>query len=116
MSLPPDVSGPPPSWMTVSDVFHITGRGTVITGQLQGNMPLNVGDVMVCEDQHWPVGASEQFSSTTTTAMPGANVGVLLRHGPPGDVLRGATVRFEPGSVTRRPTFAGLRTGRRRRG
>ena len=116
MSTPPDVFGPPQAWMTVSDVFHITGRGTVITGQLQGGTPLNVGDVVVCEDERWSVGGIEQFRSALTTAMPGSNVGVLLRHGPPGDMLRGATVRFEPGSAGRRPIFAGLRPGRRRRG
>jgi translation elongation factor EF-Tu-like GTPase len=65
--------------MTVSDVFHIPGRGNVVTGRLQGN-----GDI-----------------------------GVLLRKGPAGDVLRGRTVTFEPGTAAGSPQ-PGQRPGKRR--
>jgi len=65
----------------LGDVFRIPGRGTVVTGLLQGNFPLDVG--------------------------------VLLRGGPPGDVLRGRTVTFEPGTAAGSPP-SGMRPGKRR--
>jgi translation elongation factor EF-Tu-like GTPase len=94
----PGAPGWPGSWMTVSDVFHIRGRGTVVTGQLQGDVPLNIGDTLVYEGTRWQVSGIEQFRSTLMTAMPGSDIGVLLKMGPPADVLRGQTVTFEPGT------------------
>ena len=32
MTMPPDGAGSPDSWMTINDVFHIAGRGTVVVG------------------------------------------------------------------------------------
>jgi elongation factor Tu len=98
MTMPPDGSSGPGLWMTISDVFHIPGRGTVVTGQLEGNFALNVGDILVCDGASWPVSSIEQFRSLLTTAEPGSNIGLLLRNGPPGDALRGRTVTFEPGT------------------
>jgi translation elongation factor EF-Tu-like GTPase len=95
MTMPPDGLGGPGLWMTVSDVFHIAGRGTVVTGQLEGNVPLNVGDALVCDGASWPVAGIEQFRAVLTTAEPGSNIGVLLRNGPPGEALQGRTVTFE---------------------
>jgi elongation factor Tu len=105
MTMPPDGSGWPDPWMTISDVFHIAGRGTVVTGQLQGSVPLNVGDALVCEGARWQVAGIEQFRALLTTAMPGSNIGILLRNGPRGDVLRGRTVTFEPGDAAGSPLF-----------
>jgi hypothetical protein len=51
---------------------HIPGRGTVVIGQLQGNVPLNVGDTLACEDGRWKVRSIEQFRTIITTAEPGA--------------------------------------------
>jgi translation elongation factor EF-Tu-like GTPase len=99
--------------MVVSDVFRIPGRGTVVTGLLQGNFPLNVGDAMECEGARWQVSGIEQARSARTTAEPGGDVGVLLRGGPPGDVLRGRTVTFEPGTTAGSPP-SGMRPGKRR--
>jgi len=96
MTMPPGVPGRPVAWMTVSDVFHIPRRGTVVTGQLQGGAPLNVGDALVCEGGRWQVAGIERFRAVLTSALPGSNIGVLLRNGPAGDVLRGRTVTFEP--------------------
>jgi elongation factor Tu len=93
---PADASGPL-LWMNVADVFHIKGRGTVVTGLLEGNGELRVGDILVCEGQHWPVSAIEQFRTTLPAAEPGTNLGIMLREGPVGDVLRGKTVQFVPG-------------------
>ena len=81
MMMPPGGPGSAGPWMVVSDVFRIPGRGTVVTGPLQGNFPLDVG--------------------------------VLLRGGPPGDVLRGRTVTFEPGTAAGSPP-SGMRPGKRR--
>jgi translation elongation factor EF-Tu-like GTPase len=81
--------------MTISDVFHIPGRGTVVIGQLEGNVPLNVGDTMICEDASWQVHSIEKFRVVLTTAEPGSNIGILLKKGPPGDALRDRTVTFE---------------------
>jgi elongation factor Tu len=99
--------------MIVSDVFKIPGRGTVVTGRLQGNFPLNVGDALVCEGTRWQVSGIEQARSVRTTAEPGGDIGVLLRQGPAGDVLRGRTVTFEPGTATGSPP-SGQRPARRR--
>lgn len=101
MTLPPPPmdSAEPQLWMTAVDVFHIKGRGTVVTGQLEGQGWLNVGDTLVCERDRWPVSAIEQFRGASAEAGPGANVGVLLRTGPPADVLRGKIVQFLPTSA-----------------
>jgi elongation factor Tu len=109
MMMPPGGPGGPGLWMTVSDVFHIPGRGTVVTGQLEGNVPLNVGDSLVCDGTSWQVSGIEQFRSRLTTAEPGSDVGILLRNGPPGDVLRGRAVTFAQGT-----SGFGPRPGKRR--
>lgn len=95
MSMPPMDVTPGQLWMTVTDVFHIKDRGTVVTGQLEGQGFLNAGDWLSCDDQRWQVGAIEQFKGGLMTAGPGMTVGVLLRKGPVADVLRGKTVQFE---------------------
>ncbi len=84
----------PELWMNVSDVFHIKGRGTVFTGRLEGQGRLNVGDMAMCEGVSWQVTAIEQFRATVTTADPGMDIGVLLKHGPPG-ILRNTRVYFQ---------------------
>jgi translation elongation factor EF-Tu-like GTPase len=105
MTGPADGAGQAGAWMEVGDVFHITGRGIVVTGQLRGDVPLNVGDTMVCDGGHWEVSGIEQFRKTLTTAEPGANIGVLLKKGPPGDALRERVVAFEPGSPPAKKGF-----------
>lgn len=82
--------------MIVQDVFHIRARGTVITGQLQGNGQLNLGETVSCDGLSWQVTGIEQFRASLTSALPGASIGVMLAGGPPGDVLRGRTVHFGP--------------------
>jgi len=86
--------------MNVADIFHIKGRGTVVTGLLEGNGELRAGDALVCEGQHWPVTAIEAFRAVLPVAEPGSNIGVLLRTGPEADVLRGKLVQFVPGPGT----------------
>jgi translation elongation factor EF-Tu-like GTPase len=98
MTMPPGDPTGPDLWMTISDVFHIPGRGTVVTGRLEGNVPLNIGDALVCEGASWQVSGIEKFRVVLTTAEPGSNIGVLIKNGPPGDVLRDRTVTFERGT------------------
>jgi translation elongation factor EF-Tu-like GTPase len=35
--IPSDQAWSPQLWMVVSDIFHIRGRGTVVTGLLEGD-------------------------------------------------------------------------------
>jgi translation elongation factor EF-Tu-like GTPase len=99
MNGPPMDSIGPQLWMSIENVFHIKGRGTVVTGRLEGYGLLSVGDTLVCEGQHWPITAIEKFRAVLKTAEPGSNIGVLLRNGPPGSVLAGQTVQFLPSAA-----------------
>jgi translation elongation factor EF-Tu-like GTPase len=94
MTVPPMVPNEPQLWMTVNDVFSIKGRGTVLTGRLEGNLPLNVGDILVCDGQRWPVVSIERFRALLNSAEPGSDVGVLVKHVPAGVELWGKTVQF----------------------
>jgi translation elongation factor EF-Tu-like GTPase len=96
MTFPPMDSPGPELWMVVSDVFRITGRGTVITGQVQGTGQVSVGDTAVCDGVSWQVAGIEQFRAMVRTALPGTNVGVMLKGGPPADMLRGQQIQFLP--------------------
>jgi translation elongation factor EF-Tu-like GTPase len=82
-------------WMTVDDIFHIQGRGTVVTGQLQGDGEVHVGDHLLIDGQSWRISAIEMFRATMMSASSGMNVGLLLGKGPKADALRGRTVRFD---------------------
>jgi hypothetical protein len=94
-SAQPDAGGPP-CWMRVEDIFHIRGRGTVITGKLQGFTQLNRGDKVHCDGVSWLVSNIEMFAKSMSVAEPGSQIGVLLGGGPPGDMLRGCVVTFGP--------------------
>ncbi len=96
MTSPPMGQDPPQLWMTVSDVFQIRGRGTVVTGRLEGNGLLGLGDAVLCDGMRWQVSAIEQFRATLATAEPGSDIGILLANGPASDVLRGRTLYFAP--------------------
>ncbi len=81
--------------MFVEDIFHIRGRGTVVTGVLQGDGELTVGDTLLCAGVRCQVKGIEQFRSTLRSASPGANVGLLLADGIDRELLRGNTVQFQ---------------------
>jgi translation elongation factor EF-Tu-like GTPase len=101
MTIPPVDQDAPQLWMTVSDVFHIKGRGCVVTGRLEGNFRLSVGDALIGDDgQRWQIGMIEARGATLTAAEPGMDIGALLKGGPAGDELRGKTVQFELGSAS----------------
>src|SRR5260370_3221358 len=70
-------------WMTVSDVFHISGRGTVLTGRIEGTGQLTAGDILACDGWRWPIASIERFRAMLTTAEPGMEIGVLLSGGAP---------------------------------
>jgi translation elongation factor EF-Tu-like GTPase len=106
MTEPPMEPAGPPLWMTPSGFFYIKGRGLVLTGRLEGQGVLAVGDDLVCEGDHWPVTGIEMFrSGPLKVAEPGAEIGVMLRSCSTPDVLRGKTVQFvpRPGRVKARP-------------
>lgn len=95
--------GGPALWMIVDDVFQIRGRGTVITGELQGDGQLNLGDTLFCDGQAWQVSGIEQFRSMLQSAWPGSQIGVLVSGGPPAALLQGRMVQF--GSAAAAPPF-----------
>lgn len=82
-------------WMIVDDVFHIRGRGAVLTGLLQGDGQLNLGDSLLGNGQSWPVSGIEQLGRALTTALPGANVGILIGNEAAAQALRGRMVQFD---------------------
>ena len=84
----------PALWMVVDDVFHIAGRGTVITGQLQGDGQLNLGDTLFCNGQNWQVNGIEQFRKVLQSAWPGSNIGVLIGARQRPGIMRGDVVQF----------------------
>jgi elongation factor Tu len=86
--------------MGVGDVFYIKGRGTVITGRLEGDVQLQVGDIAVCDGMRWKVIGIEMFGAQLRAAEPGANIGILINEGPSRDVLRDRVIQFESGSGT----------------
>jgi translation elongation factor EF-Tu-like GTPase len=96
MTIPPPEPVEPQLWMTAENIFYIKGRGTVVTGQLEGSGLLARGDELVCDGLHWPVAGIERVREVLGTAGPGMHVGVLLRNGPPAEVLRGKKLAFVP--------------------
>jgi translation elongation factor EF-Tu-like GTPase len=84
--------------MTVDDVFTISGRGTVVTGQVEagtvargGTLRLTRGDGSSHDVE---VTGVEMFRKVVDSATVGDNVGLLLRgidknDVGPGDVLTG---------------------------
>lgn len=68
--------------LMVEDVFSITGRGTVITGQVTGDSLMENEVVTLCgrDGSRRPVviGGIEVFRKMLTEAQPGQNVGILL--------------------------------------
>src|SRR5215471_5556113 len=94
VTFPPADNAAPSLWMTIDDAFSIKGRGIVVTGRLEGTGELGIGDALMCDGQRWPIDGIEQFRNALTAALPGSNIGILLRDGPPREMLRGRTVQF----------------------
>ncbi|MDW8094498.1 MAG: elongation factor Tu [Caldimicrobium sp.] len=90
-----------PFLMPVEDVFSISGRGTVVTGKVERGV-LRPGDeveVVGLRPTIKTVATSiEMFRKILDEALPGDNVGVLLRGVGKDDVERGQ-VLAKPGSI-----------------
>jgi len=91
-----------PFLMAIEDVFSITGRGTVVTGRVERGV-LKPGDeveiVGFRKESIKTVATSiEMFRKILDEALPGDNVGVLLRGVEKDDVERGM-VLAKPGTI-----------------
>ena len=92
-----------PFLMPVEDVFTITGRGTVATGRVERGV-LHVNEEVEIvgvkdESRKTVVTGIEMFRKLLDEAMPGDNIGALLRGVQRTDVVRGQVI-CKPGSIT----------------
>ena len=96
-----------PFIMPIEDVFSITGRGTVVTGRIEGGK-VNVGDTIeivgLAPTTSTTVTGVEMFRKLLDSGMAGDNVGVLLRGTKREDVERGQ-VLAAPKSITPHTDF-----------
>ena len=90
-----------PFLMPIEDVFSISGRGTVVTGRVERGV-IRVGDeveIVGFKDTIKTVATSlEMFRKVLDEALPGDNIGILLRGIKKDEVERGQVVA-EPGSI-----------------
>jgi elongation factor Tu len=91
-----------PFIMPIEDVFSITGRGTVVTGRIEGGK-VHVGDTVeivgLADTTSTTVTGVEMFRKLLDEGQAGDNVGVLLRGTKKEDVERGQ-VLAAPKSIT----------------
>jgi elongation factor Tu len=97
-----------PFLMPVEDVFAIKGRGTVGTGRVERGT-IKVGDEVEIiglkkESSRSVVTGVEMFQKTLDSAIPGDNVGLLLR-GVDKEALERGQVIAKPGSITPHTKF-----------
>jgi len=96
-----------PFLMPIEDVFSITGRGTVVTGKIEGGT-INVGEsieiVGIRDTQTTTCTGVEMFRKLLDSGEAGDNVGILLRGTGKDDVARGQ-VLAAPGSITPHTKF-----------
>jgi elongation factor Tu len=96
-----------PFIMPIEDVFSITGRGTVVTGRIEGGV-VKVGDeveiVGLKDTTKTTVTGVEMFRKLLDEGQAGDNVGVLLRGTKQDEVERGQ-VLSAPGSITPHTEF-----------
>ncbi|MBA2848503.1 elongation factor Tu [Thermosulfuriphilus ammonigenes] len=96
-----------PFLMPIEDVFTISGRGTVVTGRVERGV-IKVGDeveiVGLRPTQKTVATGLEMFRKVLDEALPGDNVGVLLRGVKREEVERGQ-VLAQPGSITPHTRF-----------
>lgn len=98
-----------PFLMPIEDIFSIRGRGTVIVGTvLRGTLELESEVEIVGVNEtvgRYVVTGIEQFSKIQEEALPGQQVGVLLR-GVSTDDLHIGQVAAAPGSMTAHYEFS----------
>jgi elongation factor Tu len=99
-----------PFLMSLEDVFSIKGRGTVGTGRIERGI-CKVGDEVEVlglrkDAKKTTITGVEMFQKTLDRAIPGDNVGVLLRGMERDDLERGM-VLAKPGSIKTHTKFEG---------
>ncbi|WP_116716897.1 elongation factor Tu, partial [Euzebya tangerina] len=96
-----------PFLMPIEDVFSITGRGTVVTGRIDGGI-VKTGDTIemvgLRDTTSTTVTGVEMFRKLLDEGQAGDNVGVLLRGTKKDDVERGQ-VLAAPGTITPHTKF-----------
>ena len=95
--------------MSVEDVFTISGRGTVATGQIERGI-VKVGEEIeitgIRETQTTTVTGVEMFRKSLDQGQAGDNVGILLRGLKREEIERGQVI-CKPGSITPHTNFKG---------
>ena len=95
--------------MSVEDVFTISGRGTVATGQVERGI-VKVGEEIeitgIRETQKTTVTGVEMFRKELDQGQAGDNVGILLRGVKREDIERGQVI-CKPGTITPHTKFKG---------
>ena len=95
--------------MSVEDVFTISGRGTVATGQIERGI-IKVGEEIeitgIRDTQTTTVTGVEMFRKSLDQGQAGDNVGILLRGSKREDIERGQVI-CKPGSITPHTKFKG---------
>jgi elongation factor Tu len=98
-----------PFLMPIEDVFSISGRGTVVTGRIEGGV-IHVGDeveiVGVKDTQKSVCTGVEMFNKLLDEGQAGDNIGALLRGIDKKAVERGQ-VLAKPGSIKPHAKFKG---------
>jgi len=93
--------------MPIEDVFSIEGRGTVVTGRIEGGIIKDREEIEIVglrETQKTVCTGVEMFRKLLGEGQAGDNVGILLRGIKKDDVERGQ-VLAKPGSITPHTTF-----------
>ena len=98
-----------PFLMPIEDVFSISGRGTVVTGRIEGGV-LHVGDevaiIGIKDTQKSTCTGVEMFNKLLDEGQAGDNIGALLRGIDKKAVERGQ-VLAKPGSISPHAKFKG---------
>jgi len=91
-----------PFLMAIEDIFSITGRGTVVTGRVERGRLTPGEEVEIVGFRDEPIRTTvtsiEMFRKILDEALPGDNVGLLLRGVKKDEVERGMVVA-KPGSI-----------------
>ena len=103
----PERDSDKPFLMPIEDIFTISGRGTVVTGRVERGV-IKTGDeveiVGLKPTQKTVATSLEMFRKILDEALPGDNVGVLLRGTKKEEVERGM-ILAKPGSITPHTKF-----------
>ncbi len=97
-----------PFLMAIEDVFSITGRGTVVTGRVERGKLTPGEEIEIVGFRDKPIRtvatSIEMFRKVLDEALPGDNVGILLRGIKKDEVERGMVVA-KPGSINPHKKF-----------